>query len=129
MRIAGCGLLVGRAVLAGTLVLGAGAGSARAEVIDRVLAVVGGELIMLSDVNAARDLGLVMPGPSEDPIREVLSRLAPQHRAALTLRYLDGLSVPEAATILDRSVAATETLLVRARRALRKTLDVLASER
>ena len=31
---------------------------------------------------------------------------------ALTLRYLDGLSVPEAGPALDRSVHATETLLV-----------------
>ena len=34
---------------------------ARAEVIDRVLAVVGGQLITLSDVTAARDLRLVPP--------------------------------------------------------------------
>lgn len=54
---------------------------------------------------------------------EVLARLAPQHRAALTLRYLDGLSVPEAATVLDRTVAATETLLVRARREFRHVYE------
>lgn len=51
--------------------------------------------------------------------REVLSGLAPQHRAALTLRYLDGLSVPETAAVLERTVHATEALLVRARRAFR----------
>jgi len=51
--------------------------------------------------------------------REVLSHVAPFHRAALTLRYLDGLSVPEAAAVLDRTVAATEALLVRARREFR----------
>jgi RNA polymerase sigma-70 factor, ECF subfamily len=55
--------------------------------------------------------------------REVLTRLAPQHRAALTLRYLDGLSVPEAATILERSVTATEALLVRARREFRNVYE------
>ena len=33
----------------------------------------------------------------------VLARLAPQHRAALTLRYLDGLSVPESAAVLGRA--------------------------
>lgn len=54
---------------------------------------------------------------------EILARLAPQHRAALTLRYMDGLSVPEAATILDRSVAATEALLVRARREFRHVYE------
>lgn len=62
--------------MASALLLGVGAGAVRAEVIDRVLAVVGAELILLSDVNAARDLGLVVPGPSApDPIREVLTRL------------------------------------------------------
>ena len=51
--------------------------------------------------------------------RALLDALGPHHRAALTLRYLDGLSVPEVARHLDRSVDATEALLVRARRALR----------
>jgi RNA polymerase sigma-70 factor (ECF subfamily) len=55
--------------------------------------------------------------------REVLARLAPQHRAALTLRYLDGLSVPEAALVLARTVTATEALLVRARREFRQVYE------
>jgi RNA polymerase sigma-70 factor, ECF subfamily len=54
---------------------------------------------------------------------EVLNRLAPQHRAALTLRYLDGLSVPESAAALGRGVAATEALLVRARREFRHAYE------
>ncbi len=52
--------------------------------------------------------------------RQVLGELAPQHRAVLTLRYLDGLSVPEAASVLGRTTDATEALLVRARRELRR---------
>jgi predicted CopG family antitoxin len=48
---------------------------ASAEVLDRVLAVVAGGLITLSDVNAAYDLGLVTPPPSGDRIRDVLARL------------------------------------------------------
>jgi len=55
--------------------------------------------------------------------REVLARVSPQHRAALTLRYLDGLGVPEAALALGRSVAATEALLVRARREFRRLYE------
>lgn len=51
--------------------------------------------------------------------RSVLERLGSHHRTALTLRYLDGLSVPEVATILGRTVHATEALLVRARNAFR----------
>jgi RNA polymerase sigma-70 factor (ECF subfamily) len=51
--------------------------------------------------------------------REVLAELGAHHRAALTLRYLDGLSVPEVANQLGRTVHATEALLVRARNAFR----------
>ena len=51
--------------------------------------------------------------------REVLAELGAHHRAALTLRYLDGLSVPVVAEHLDRTVHATEALLVRARHAFR----------
>jgi RNA polymerase sigma-70 factor (ECF subfamily) len=51
--------------------------------------------------------------------RDTLAGLGAQHRAALTLRYLDGLSVPEVAEVLGRTVHATEALLVRARRAFR----------
>ncbi|MDP9072571.1 MAG: sigma-70 family RNA polymerase sigma factor [Actinomycetota bacterium] len=51
--------------------------------------------------------------------RATLERLGPHHRAALTLRYLDDLPVPEVATILRRTVHATEGLLVRARKAFR----------
>jgi RNA polymerase sigma-70 factor (ECF subfamily) len=54
---------------------------------------------------------------------DVLGRLGPHHRAALTLRYLDGLSVPEVAGVLDRTVHATEALLVRARAAFRDAYE------
>jgi RNA polymerase sigma-70 factor, ECF subfamily len=49
-----------------------------------------------------------------------LARLSGPQRAALTLRYLDGLPVSEVAECLGRSLHATETLLVRARAALRR---------
>jgi RNA polymerase sigma-70 factor (ECF subfamily) len=49
-----------------------------------------------------------------------LARLPGQQRAALTLRYLDDLPVAGVAAHLGRSVHATETLLVRARTALRR---------
>ena len=55
--------------------------------------------------------------------REVLDRLGPHHRAALTLRYLDGLPVPEVARHLDRTVHATEALLLRARAAFRRIYE------
>lgn len=52
--------------------------------------------------------------------RQVLGSLGGHHRAALTLRYFDGLGVPEVAEHLGRTVHATEALLVRARAAFRK---------
>lgn len=49
-----------------------------------------------------------------------LARLPVPQRAALTLRYLDGLPVADVAEHLGRSVHATETLLARSRAALRR---------
>ncbi|MEU8630839.1 sigma-70 family RNA polymerase sigma factor [Amycolatopsis sp. NPDC048633] len=55
--------------------------------------------------------------------RQVLESLGSHHRAALTLRYVDGLGVPEVAGHLGRSVHATEALLVRARAAFRRAYE------
>ncbi len=52
---------------------------------------------------------------------QTLARLAPQHRIALTLRYVDDLPVREVAAALGRTEHATEALLVRARGAFRHT--------
>jgi RNA polymerase sigma-70 factor (ECF subfamily) len=64
------------------------------------------------------------PIDANDPVdvvhvRDTLARLTPHHRAALVLRYFDGLPVPEVAALLDRSVHATESLIVRAKAAYR----------
>lgn len=72
------------------------------------------------------------PKPNADPwdavldearARAVLDRLGAHHRVALTLRYVDDLSVPEVAGHLGRTVHATEALLVRARAAFRSAYD------
>lgn len=49
----------------------------------------------------------------------VLARLPEHHRTVLSLRYLDDCTVGECAELIGRTVHATETLLVRARRAFR----------
>jgi RNA polymerase sigma-70 factor (ECF subfamily) len=56
----------------------------------------------------------------ESPQRvvELLRGLSSAHRLVLALRYVDELTVEEIANLLGRSVRATESLLVRARRAL-----------
>lgn len=60
--------------------------------------------------------------------RSVLAGLDAHHRAALTLRYLDGLPVPEVAGHLGRTVHATEALLVRARNAFRRAYEGRAED-
>lgn len=56
-------------------------------------------------------------------VGEVMAELGPHHRSALSLRYFDGLAVPDVAAHLGRTVEATETLLVRARRRFRTVYE------
>ena len=51
--------------------------------------------------------------------RDTLNVLSPNHRAVLSLRYLDGLPVGEIAHLLGRTPGATEALLTRAKAAFR----------
>ncbi len=55
--------------------------------------------------------------------RATLDRLGAHHKAVLTLRYLDDLPVAQVATLLGRTLHATEALLVRARAAFRRAYD------
>jgi hypothetical protein len=84
---------VARALMVLALV-GAAARVRADEVIDRVLAVAGGEVITLSDVRAARELGRVEPGNVADPTRVVLSQLIDR---ALVLAEVDRFAPPEPA--------------------------------
>jgi RNA polymerase sigma-70 factor, ECF subfamily len=58
-----------------------------------------------------------------DDIRRALSHLAFNQRAALVMRELEGRSYAEIAEILEVSTSAVETLIFRARRALREQLE------
>ena len=62
-------------------------------------------------------------GPSAQDIQRALGHLAFNQRAALVMRELEGRSYAEIAEILETSVSAVETLLFRARRALREQLE------
>jgi RNA polymerase sigma factor (sigma-70 family) len=61
--------------------------------------------------------------PSAGEIRRALGFLGFNQRAALVMRELEGRSYAEIAQILDVSVGAVETLIFRARRALREQLE------
>jgi hypothetical protein len=74
-------------------VLLAGASPLAAETLDRVLAVAGGQVIMMSDVTAALDLGFVADdSPGGDRIGAVLSKLISR---ALVLAEANRYSPPE----------------------------------
>ena len=100
LRIADCGLRTG---VGAALIVAVLAGDvARAETIERVLAVVAGQLITLSDVTAATNLGLQSPDGSADPVRAVLSKLIDRE---LVLAEVDRYAPAEpAADAVDRDV-------------------------
>jgi len=61
--------------------------------------------------------------PSAGDIRHALGHLAFNQRAALVMRELEGRTYAEIGEILGLSVSAVETLIFRARRALREQLE------
>jgi RNA polymerase sigma factor (sigma-70 family) len=61
--------------------------------------------------------------PTAHEIRTALAHLSFNQRSALVMRELEGRSYAEIASILDLSLSAVETLLFRARRALREQLE------
>jgi RNA polymerase sigma-70 factor, ECF subfamily len=61
--------------------------------------------------------------PSAQDIRHALGHLAFNQRAALVMRELEGRTYAEIGEILGLSVSAVETLIFRARRALREQLE------
>src|SRR5437762_309799 len=61
--------------------------------------------------------------PTGDDIRRALGHLAFSQRAALVMRELEGRSYAEIADTLELSTSAVETLIFRARRALREQLE------
>jgi hypothetical protein len=73
------------------------------EVIDRVLAVAGGDVITLSDVRASIELGRVTTGSTADPVRAGLTLLIDR---ALILDEVDRFAPPEPSSeAVDAAVA------------------------
>jgi len=64
----------------------------------------------------------------EQRVTVALSRLDPSYQLALVLHHVDDLPVVDVAGLLGRSVAATESLLARARRSLRAAFEETADD-
>jgi hypothetical protein len=104
-------LLICAAVLAPASIV------AEAEIIDRVLAVAAGQVIMQSDVTAARDLGRAT-AESADPIGEILRQLIDR---ALVLAEVERYAPPEP----DEAAIVREVEAIRARTARIGDYDAL----
>jgi RNA polymerase sigma-70 factor (ECF subfamily) len=63
------------------------------------------------------------PVAEREAILATLHRLPALQRAALVLRYLDGMSVRQVAAAIHKSESATESLLSRGREAFRRDFD------
>jgi hypothetical protein len=122
------------------LVLGVCASTAQAEVIDRILAVVGGQPLTLSDVTAARQFGLIEPpAGTADPLAYVIDRLIDR---TLMLAEVDRFQPPEpdpveitirvdaleqragSAAAFDKALAVTGTAREQLRRHIRDDLRI-----
>jgi hypothetical protein len=77
--------------------------AAASETLDRVLAVVAGDVITLTDVMAARELGLQSAGNALDPVRAILSKLIDRE---LVLAEVERYAPPEpSADAVDAEIA------------------------
>jgi hypothetical protein len=77
------------------------------EIIDRVLAIVAGDVITQSDVLLARDLQLVSASSASDPTREILTALIER---ALVLGEVERYAPPEPASgEIDRRLQTIRT--------------------
>jgi len=72
------------------------------------------KLTLLRGAPAADDAEL-----DTSELLDVVTTLQPMHRAVLMMRYVEGLSVPQIAAAIGRPLAATNSLLARARAELR----------
>lgn len=82
----------------------------------------------IEDVEEPADPGLdpmaqLESRQSDRQLAAAITGLPERQRAAVVLTYHEGLPNAETAAVLGTTVSGVETLLVRARRSLRKTLD------
>ena len=98
--------------------------------IDRRRKPVGEDLEKVGEIadDAPSALDLVEGGEVSERVAAAMARLPERQRAALALCHFQGMTNIEAAAALELSVGAVESLLVRARRALKESLADLAPE-
>ena len=89
-----------------------GAGRASAEIIDRILAIVGGQVVTLSDASAALAVGMVDARGAADPIEVAMDALIERR---LVLTEVDRYALPEPAEAAVSAKAAELRAAIAAR--------------
>jgi hypothetical protein len=98
LKISDCRFQIGAVLVAALAAL-----PLRAESIDRVLAVVAGQIVTLSEVRGFTELGLYSPGNAADPLRGVLTQMIDRELVLDEVdRYAPAEPTPDA---IDREVA------------------------
>jgi RNA polymerase sigma-70 factor (ECF subfamily) len=80
------------------------------------------ELELLVDASTAPD-GELRHGQAAEQVSAALAQLPERQRMAMQLTYFETMGNQETATVMDITVEAVESLLSRARRTLRSSLD------
>lgn len=75
-----------------------------------------------------RPSGLFARKQTSEVVQRALAELPERQRTAVTLVHYEGLSADEAASVLEISIEALESLLARGRRSLRERLRALAAD-
>lgn len=85
------------------------------------------ELHEQGSASVERPSGLFARKETAVAVQKALAELPERQRAALTLVHYEGLAAGEAASVLEISIEALESLLARGRRTLRESLRALAN--
>ena len=83
--------------------------------------------VELEATSGDRPSGLFARKQTSEAVQRALAELPERQRAALTLVHYEGMAADEAASVLEISIEALESLLARGRRTLRESLRSLAA--
>jgi RNA polymerase sigma-70 factor, ECF subfamily len=89
---------------------------ARSKFVDRARR----ERVLRSKLALIRPIDTMDNVPTSGQVLDSLAALQPLHRAVLVLRYVEDLPVTDVAAAIGRDLTATNSLLARARAALRR---------
>jgi len=86
------------------------------------------KLRLLSSSERNRSADVAETVVSGERLAQMLDQISPNHRAVLVLKYVDGFTVSEIASTMDRSAKSVESMLSRARTALLSVVEEVGND-